>query len=74
MLPPANVDTLLNSVFEALDLAADGHAADGYQLLLLGKHKALEDAARGEPWAKELEERWDHAIRRYVDRCGMGRR
>ena len=42
-------------------------------MLLLGKQKALEGAANVEPWAKELEDRWDHAIRRYVDRCGVGR-
>jgi len=42
-------------------------------LLILGKQKALEGEANSKPWAKELEVRWDHAIRRYTDRCGVGR-
>src|SRR5439155_19370576 len=73
MLPPAEIDCLLNAVFEALDLAADDHAEEGYQVLVLGKQKALEGKVNVEPWAKELEDRWDHAIRRYVDRCGLAR-
>ena len=71
MLPPAEIDNLLNAVFESLDLAADDHVAEGYQALLLGKQKALEGKVNVEPWAAELEDRWDHAIRRYADRCGV---
>ena len=60
MLPRAEIENFLTAVFEALDLAADGLIADGYQVLLLGKQKA-----NFEPW--------DAAIERYADRYGVGR-
>jgi hypothetical protein len=68
MLPRIDVDNLVNAVFEALDLAADG-----YQVLLLGKQKALEGKANFEPWAEELEGRWDAALERYAAPYGAGR-
>ena len=55
---------LLTAVFEAVDLAVEGHAADGYQVLLLGRQKALEGEANFEPWADAVEAAWDGAIRR----------
>jgi hypothetical protein len=73
MLPRIEVDNLVNAVFEALDLAADGRVADGYQVLLLGKQKALEGEANFEPCAEELEGRWDAALERYAGRYGVGR-
>jgi hypothetical protein len=73
MLPRIEVDNLVNAVFEALDLAADGRVADGYQVLLLGKQKALEGEAIFEPWAEELEGRWVAALERYGARYGVGR-
>jgi len=57
MLPRIEVDNLVNAVFEVLNLATDGHIADGYQMLLLGKQKALEGEANFEPWAEEREGR-----------------
>jgi hypothetical protein len=47
--------------------------ADGYQVLLLGKQKVLEGEANFEPWAEELEGRWDAALERYAARYGVGR-
>jgi hypothetical protein len=73
MLPRIEVDNLINAVFEALDLAADGRVPDGYQVLLLGQQKALEGEANFEPWAEEMEGRWDAALERYADRYGVGR-
>ena len=73
MLPRAEIENLLTAVFEAVDLAAEGHLADGYPVLLLGKQKALEGEANFEPWAEELEGRWDAAIERYADRYRVGR-
>jgi len=73
MLPRVEVDNLLTAVFEAVDLAAEGHVADGYQAFLFGKQRALEGEANFEPWAEELEGRWDAAIERYADRYGVGR-
>ena len=57
MLPRVEVDNLVIAVFEAVGLAAEGHVADGYQVLLLGKQRALEGEANFEPWAEELEGR-----------------
>jgi len=63
----------VDAVFEAVDLAADGHVADGYQALLTAKQQALEGEANFAPSAEELEGRWDAAIERYADRYGVGR-
>jgi hypothetical protein len=73
MLPRVEVDNLVNAVFEALDLAADGLVADGYRVLLIGRQRALEGEQNFEPWAEELEGRWDAALERYADRYGVGR-
>ena len=54
-------------------LAAEGHVPDGYQVLLLGRQRALEGEANFAPSAEELEGRWDAAIERYADRYGVGR-
>src|SRR5262249_53868785 len=45
VLPRVEVDNLITAVFEAVDLAAEGLVADGYQVLLLGKQRALEAEA-----------------------------
>ena len=42
MLSRAAVDNLITTVFEACHLAAEGNVADGYQVFLIGKAKALE--------------------------------
>ena len=63
MLPRAEIENLLTAVFEAVDLAAEGHVADGYQVLLLGRQKALEGEANFEPTAEAVEAAWDGAIR-----------
>jgi len=73
MLPRADIGNVLTAGFEAVDLAAEGQVADGYQVLLLGKQRALEGEASLEPWAEKLEGRWDAALERYADRYGVGR-
>jgi len=73
MPPRVEVDDLITAVFEAVDLAAEGRVADGYQVLLLAKQKALEGEANFEPRAEELEGRWDAAIERYAVPYGVGR-
>jgi hypothetical protein len=42
-------------------------------VLLLGKQKALEGAANCEPWAEELEGRWDEALERFAARYDVVR-
>jgi hypothetical protein len=73
ILPRAEIDNLLTAVFEAVDLAAEGLITEGYEVLLIGKAKALEGEANFEPTAEAVEEAWDGAIRRYARRCGVGR-
>jgi hypothetical protein len=71
MLPRIAVDNLISAVFEACDLAAEAHVAEGYEVLLLGKGKALEGEANFEPTAESVEAAWDDAIRRYARRYGV---
>jgi hypothetical protein len=46
MPPRIAVDNLISAAFEAVDLAVEGHVADGYQVLIIGNQGAL-DGARG---------------------------
>lgn len=48
MFPRVEIENLLTAVFEAVALAVEGHIADGYQGLLLGRQKALEGEANVE--------------------------
>ena len=45
MLLRVDVDKLVAAVFQALDLAAQGEVAEGYQALLMGRQRALEGEA-----------------------------
>jgi hypothetical protein len=71
MLPRIAIENLLTAVFEAVDLAGQGEIAEGYRVLLRGRQTALEGEQNFEPWAEEIEGRWDDAIRRYARRYGV---
>jgi len=73
MLSRVAVDNLVDAVFEAVDLAGQGEIAEGYRVLVRGRQTALEGEARFEPWAEELEGRWNAALERYAGRYGIGR-
>ena len=73
MLPRTEIENPLTAIFQAVDLAAEGDRADGYQVLLLGKAKALEGEANFEPSAEAVGAAWDGAIRRYARRWDIGR-
>src|SRR6184192_2658928 len=62
MLLRVSVDNLVDAVFEAVDLAGQGEIAEGYRVLLRGRQAALEGEQNFEPWAEEMEGRWDAAI------------
>lgn len=47
MLPPHELDSFLLTVEEAVELAREGNAADGYGALLAGLHRAGEAEADG---------------------------
>jgi len=53
-------------------LAAEGLVAEGYEVLLIGKQRALEGEANFEPAAEAIEEAWDGTIRRYARRWVLG--
>jgi hypothetical protein len=87
VLPRAEFDNLLTAVFHAgptpplrggnrraPHLAAEGLVVAGYDLLLVGKLRALEGEANFEPSAEAVEEAWDGAIRRDARRWGAGGR
>ena len=42
-------------------------------MLLRGRQTALEGEQNFEPWAEELEGRWDAAVAGYAARWGVGR-
>jgi hypothetical protein len=59
-------------VDEAVELAGEGKAADGYTALLAGLERAREAEEDGEPWAEELVRRWNVAVENYAARHGIG--
>jgi hypothetical protein len=71
MLPIHELETFLITVEEAVDLARDGDAADGYEALLAGLHRARE--AEDEPWGEELIRRYSEAVERFAALYSVGR-
>ena len=53
--------------------AHDRNAPAGYEVLPTGRARALEGERNFEPWAEELEGRWDHAVATFAERWGIGR-
>jgi hypothetical protein len=51
MIPPHELDTFLVTVEKAVDRAREGNAADGYEALVAGLHRAREAETDGEMWA-----------------------
>jgi hypothetical protein len=56
-----------------VNLVAEGRTADGYEVLLLGRQKALEGEATSEPTAEGVEAAWNGTIRRYGRWYGVRR-
>jgi hypothetical protein len=71
MLPDNELASFLLTVEDALDLARDGEAADGYEMLLAGLHRARE--VDGQPWADELVGRYSLAVARFAEMYHIGR-
>jgi hypothetical protein len=71
VLPTNEIDTLTMTVTDAIDLAAEGHLADGYAALLAGLKRAEEIAAEGVEWGPELVEWWKGACQNYCDSYGV---
>jgi hypothetical protein len=71
MLPRNELDLFLVMVEDAVDLAREGDAADGYEMLLAGLHRARD--VEGEPWGEELVSRYLEALDRFAGLYGIGR-
>jgi hypothetical protein len=69
MLPNAERDTLLHTIFDATDWAKVGIPAIGYDLLLLGQRRAEQGRAAGAPWGEELVDCYRQAVDGYGRRC-----
>jgi hypothetical protein len=73
MLPIQEIDTLTHAVTEALDRAARGYPADGYEVLLAGMHRAQELHEAGMDGSDALVDYWRAALEGYAERFHIGR-
>jgi hypothetical protein len=73
MIPDNELSNFVVTVWDAVDLAGDGEAVFGYEVLLAGQEIAEELHAGGHEWAAELVERYMEARGRFAARWGVGR-
>ena len=71
-IPPAEEDNLLLTFAEAMEMADEGDAEGGYDLLRGGLCRAEDLAAGGEEWGGALAARYRHALERYTEQYGRG--
>jgi hypothetical protein len=73
MLPPKELIALETTVADAVELAVDGAAAEGYVLLLAGVERAQQARAEGKSWGEELVRRYQQAADAFARQFGLGR-
>ena len=71
MIPAVEIDLFADVVQDAISLAVQGRLSDGYTGLLVGVEHALEMHVAGEPWARELLDRWRAACVDYAQTFGV---
>jgi hypothetical protein len=71
MLPDKGIDDFLSAVDDAVELAAEGCLAAGYDVLVSGRTSAMVDRAAGQPLAEELVSHYKLAIENYIASFGM---
>jgi hypothetical protein len=71
MLPEVALDDYLDRVTHAVDLAATGHAHEGYDVLCQGLLRAEAAREGGEAWADELSKHYRLSLARYANRFGV---
>lgn len=73
-LPPAEIDTLLMTVAEAIDLAHTGEIQPAYRALQPGLARAeeLADEADAPGWTWELVRRYREAVAQYEETYRVG--
>ncbi|HEU4753292.1 MAG TPA: hypothetical protein VFU47_09310 [Armatimonadota bacterium] len=69
--PEVELDAFIDRASEAMDLAHQGRIADGYERLAAGLLRAQYAAARGEPWAEPLRERYLELLACYREQYGV---
>lgn len=67
-IPEHELKVLLLAVSEAIAFAASRRPADGYTILLLGLERVRDYP---DPWAAELELRWQLSMERYCHLFGV---
>lgn len=70
-IPTNELNTLIMSVAEALDLAAAGEVLNGWRCLLGGMERAQEAEEWGDPWGPELVARYRKALDEYGELHGI---
>ena len=70
--PTTSFRAFLTTITDAVDLAAAGDPAAGYEVLLAGQQRAEELHAEGLSWAEELVGRYLDARERFAARWGVG--
>jgi hypothetical protein len=71
MIPRMEIDLLSDAVEDAIHLATRGQLSAGYTGLLVGVERALELHLAGEPWARDLLNRWRAACSVYAHTFGV---
>src|SRR5262249_19840721 len=71
MLPPEELIALRTTVANAVELAVDGAAADGYVILLSGVERARQARTEGNSWGEELVVRYEKAADAFARQFGL---
>jgi hypothetical protein len=70
-LPETEIDNLLLTFADAVELALSGEVTEGYLCLVFGARRAAMFRLSGEPWAEELIGRYIRARECYSKRFGL---
>jgi hypothetical protein len=71
VIPDPEADLLSDTVMDAVDAAAAGRQAEGYDLLRAGLRQAEELRNAGETWDEDLVYWWQGAFANYCDSYGV---
>ena len=72
MLPEREINLLVNTVAEAVEMASVLHVSEGHDRLRQGLRRAENELRAGSPWAETLLDRYQEALRNYAARYGAG--
>ena len=72
MLPERELNLLVNTVTEAVEMASVMQVSEGHARLREGLRRAESSLRAGSPWAEALLARYEEALRNYVARYEAG--